>query len=117
MNTMIKKRQQKMRRAHRTRAKIRGTAVRPRLSVFRSAKHLTVQVIDDQAGRTLLAVHDGQVATTGKPVERARALGLRVAERVIAAGITTVIFDRGSYAYHGRIQAVAEGAREGGLVF
>jgi len=105
------------RRAHRTRARLYGTAVRPRLSVFRSAKHFSAQLIDDDNGKTLASVHDKEVDAKLKPVEASSALGKLIAEKAKVAKITTVIFDRGSYAYHGRVQAFADGAREGGLTF
>jgi len=111
------------RRHVRVRAKVSGTQARPRLNVFRSSAHLYCQVIDDLAGHTLVAASDldddvkklvGDKATKS---ERAKAVGSVIAERAKAAGITTVVFDRGGFLYHGRIKAVAEGAREGGLVF
>ncbi len=105
------------RRAHRTRAKLHGTAVRPRLSVFRSAKHFSAQLIDDDNGKTLASVHDKEVDTKIKPIEQSTALGKLIADKAKAAKVTAVIFDRGSYAYHGRVKAFAEGAREGGLTF
>jgi large subunit ribosomal protein L18 len=93
------------RRHTRVRAKVSGTAERPRLVVFRSLKHVSVQLVDDVLHRTLMTVTD-----TGLE-------GKRVAEKAKAAGITKVVFDRGGYQYHGRVKAVADGAREGGLEF
>lgn len=104
----------------RVRAKISGTAERPRLSVFRSAKHVRVQLIDDAVGRTLTAVLDTEIdrkALAKGKIAVAEAVGKLLAERGIAAGIKTVVFDRGGYNYHGRVKAVADGARAGGLQF
>ena len=98
-----------------------GTAARPRLSVFRSAKHLDIQLIDDVAGKTIVAASDREVKGVQVEVQQqvavAKAAGKILAERARAAGVTRVVFDRGGYAYHGRVAAVAEGAREGGLEF
>jgi large subunit ribosomal protein L18 len=95
-----------------------GTAERPRLVVFRSLKHITAQLVDDDRGVTLLGVNDRsegiQVEGAGK-VAKGKATGKLLAERAKAAGITRVVFDRAGYRYHGRVQAVADGAREGGL--
>lgn len=109
----------RIRRANRTRIKIRGTAERPRLSVFRSVKHITVQLIDDVANRTLLTLTEKSLGAKAKGTksERAAALGELLAERAKTMNVTTVIFDRGASAYHGRVKAVAEAARKGGLVF
>ena len=100
----------------------RKTVGRPRLSVFRSGKHIYAQVIDDAAGRTLAAASslDRDLRTqlrTGADKDAASAVGKLVAERALAAGVTAVVFDRGSYLYHGRVKALAEAAREGGLAF
>ncbi len=100
----------------------RKSGGRPRLSVFRSGKHIYAQVIDDAAGRTLAAASslDGnlrEALTTGADKAAATAVGKLVAERALAAGITAVVFDRGAYLYHGRVKALAEAAREGGLDF
>jgi large subunit ribosomal protein L18 len=113
-----------------------GTADRPRLSVFRSKAHLTVQLIDDNAGQTLLAMNDQKLPKSkekksdkaglptaakrlqaGPGIARAHALGKLLAEEAKKNGITRVVFDRGGYAYHGKIQAIADGARAGGLDF
>jgi large subunit ribosomal protein L18 len=111
------------RRHVRVRAKVSGTQVRPRLNVYRSSAHMYCQVIDDLAGHTLAAASDldedvkkllGDKATK---TDRAKAVGSVIAERAKTAGITAVVFDRGGFLYHGRIKAVAEGAREGGLDF
>lgn len=106
-------RRNKIRR--RIRAAISGTPAQPRLAVFRSNKDIYVQVIDDLNGKTLVAASSKDVA--GTKVEQAGVVGKAIAEKAIAAGISTVVFDRGGYLYHGRIKALAEGAREGGLKF
>jgi len=106
-------------RHKRVRAKISGTPERPRLNVFRSDNHIYAQVIDDIAGRTLASassVEKGFTASGGNK-QGARAVGKLVGERAVAAGIKSVIFDRGGYVYHGRVQELAEGARESGLEF
>lgn len=112
------------RRHRRVRARVRGTSARPRLSVFRSKRHLVLQLIDDDASRTLVAAYDGELtarrggaAAGGETpgVSRARALGTLLAERAGKAGIARAVFDRGGMRYHGRVKAVAEGARAGGL--
>lgn len=108
----------KMRRAHRTRSRIRGTQERPRLSVFRSLKHISAQVINDETGKTLASASDAHVDSKGKkPIEIASLVGAEVAKRAKEAGVTIVVFDRGSCLYHGRVKALADGAREGGLEF
>ncbi|MEN9206475.1 MAG: 50S ribosomal protein L18 [Thermostichales cyanobacterium SZTDM-1c_bins_54] len=110
------------RRHKRIRKKLAGTAERPRLAVFRSHKHIYAQVIDDQAQRTLVASSTldpelrSQLTATAT-CEAAAAVGRQVAERAKAAGIVTVVFDRGGKLYHGRVQALAEAAREAGLIF
>ena len=105
----------RQRRHIRVRAKVAGTAERPRLVVFRSDKHIYAQIIDDVAQRTLITVTDS--GQTGKKAEKSLAVGKLVAEKAKAAGFTKVVFDRGGYRYHGRVKAVADGAREGGLEF
>ena len=111
------------RRRERLRFQLRQKAAgRPRLSVFRSGKHIYAQIIDDTAGRTLAAASsldkDLRAALrTGADKDAAAAVGKMVAERATAAGVTQVVFDRGSYLYHGRVKALAEAAREGGLAF
>jgi len=108
-------------RHRRVRKKIHGTATRPRLAVFRSNKHLTLQVIDDDGGRTLAAASTSEPAVraegSGATVAAASRLGQLVAERAKTAGITQVVFDRGGFLYHGRVAAVAAAAREAGLEF
>ena len=110
------------RRHHRIRMKLSGTSQRPRLNVFRSLEHIYVQAIDDVAGHTLVSASivdkDLVAVLAGKTKkEQATLVGKTVAERAAAAGITEVVFDRGGYLYHGRIKALADGAREGGLKF
>jgi ribosomal protein L18 len=111
----------RIRRHRRVRKKIHGTAARPRLAVFRSNKHLSVQVIDDDAGTTLAAASTNEAdlrgAGSGSSVEAATRVGQLIAERAKAAGVDQVVFDRGGFAYHGRIAAVASAAREAGLEF
>jgi large subunit ribosomal protein L18 len=106
---------ERIRRHVRVRRKISGTAERPRLVVYRSLKHIYAQLVDDATQRTILTVTDGGVS--GKKVERSAEVGKRMAERAKAAGFTRVVFDRAGYRYHGRVKAVADGAREGGLEF
>jgi large subunit ribosomal protein L18 len=108
----------RLRRRRRVRAKVRGSAERPRISVFRSNKGLFAQLIDDDAGRTLASVQWTEADLRSlKPMEQANTAGKLLAERAKAAGIDSAVFDRGGYQYHGRVKALAEGAREGGLVF
>ena len=111
----------RIRRHRRVRKKIHGTAARPRLAVFRSNKHLSVQVIDDDAGTTVASASTNEAelrsAGTGSSVEAATKIGELIGERAKAAGIEKVVFDQGGFAYHGRIAAVASAAREAGLEF
>lgn len=109
----------RIKRHQRIRGKISGTPERPRLSVYRSENHIVAQIIDDVAGHTLVAAssHEKGFAAKGSNCEGAALVGKTVAERALAAGIEEVVFDRGGYVYHGRVQALAEGAREGGLKF
>lgn len=113
----------RQRRRERLRYQLRQKSVgRPRLSVFRSGKHIYAQVIDDTAGRTLAAASSldatlREELRTGADRQAAGAVGKLVAERALAAGVTRVVFDRGAYIYHGRVKALAEAAREGGLSF
>lgn len=111
------KNQQRARRQCRVRFKIKGTAERPRLSVFRSLKHIYAQLIDDEAGKTLVSAKDKEIKAGGKKSELAGAIGKLLAQKAQVKNIKRVVFDRGGYKYHGRIKAVAEGAREGGLKF
>ncbi|MBP9719223.1 MAG: 50S ribosomal protein L18 [Candidatus Levybacteria bacterium] len=103
----------------RTRSKIQGTQIKPRMSVYRSNATMYVQLIDDAAGKTILGFSEKHLAKHDKmpKTEKAKALGLLTAQKALEKKITTVVFDRGSYAFHGRVKAVAEGAREGGLQF
>jgi large subunit ribosomal protein L18 len=115
------RREGRLRRHRRVRKKVHGTAARPRLAVHRSNKHITVQVIDDDDGRTLAAAAttevDQRAAGSGATVAAATRVGELIAERAKAAGVSTVVFDRGGYAYHGRVAAIAEAARNAGLEF
>lgn len=116
------KREARLRRHRRVRGRVVGTPERPRLNVFRSLTNIYVQVIDDTVGHTLVAAStlDKDIAAQieGKSkIERAKAVGQLIAQRAKEAGITKVVFDRGGYQYHGRVAALAEGAREGGLEF
>ena len=108
--------ERRFKRHLRVRNKISGTAERPRLVVFRSLKHIYAQLVDDTTQRTLATVSDLGIEQ-GKKGERASEVGKLIAERAKSAGITRVVFDRAGYRYHGRIKAVADGAREGGLEF
>jgi large subunit ribosomal protein L18 len=110
--------QQRMRRRRRVRAKISGTAERPRLSVFRSNRGVFAQLIDDRSGRTVAAVNwiEPELRELA-PMDQAKRVGGLLAERAKATGVETCVFDRGGYRYHGRVRALAEGAREGGLRF
>ena len=113
-----KKREARVRRHRRVRKKVEGSAERPRLAVFRSNKHISAQVIDDIAGRTLAAASTSEKDVRGSGTgnkQAAAGVGKRVAERAKAAGVTKVVFDRGGNIYHGRIAAVADAAREAGL--
>ncbi len=108
----------RLRRRRRVRAKVHGTAERPRIAVFRSNRGIFAQLIDDDAGRTLAAVNwtEEDLRSLGR-MEQATRAGALLAERARAAGVETAVFDRGGYQYHGRVKALAEGAREGGLKF
>ncbi len=114
------RRERRRRRHLRVRQKVVGSGERPRLVVYRSLKHMYAQLVDDRRGTTLAGVSDLSkdfaAAGDGK-VGVAKGVGKLIAERAKAAGVTRVVFDRGGYAYHGRVQAVADGAREGGLEF
>ena len=108
----------RLRRRRRVRARVRGSAERPRISVFRSNRGVFAQLIDDDTGRTLASVQWTEAELRSlKPLEQAKRAGALLAERAKAAGVETAVFDRGGYQYHGRVQALAEGAREGGLNF
>jgi large subunit ribosomal protein L18 len=116
--TVATKPRRRLRRRRRVRAKVRGSAERPRLSIFRSNRGVNAQLIDDVAGNTLAAVNWTESDTKGlQSMAQAKRVGALIAERAKAAGIENVVFDRGGYRYHGRVKALAEGAREGGLRF
>ena len=114
-----KKQQSRVRRHKRVRKNLAGTAERPRLSVYRSNKHIVAQLIDDTSGRTVASASSHEKSTTGATgnVAMSIAVGERIADRAKTAGITKVVFDRGGFLYHGRIAAVAEAARAAGLEF
>ncbi len=102
----------------RIRKKVRGSAERPRLAVFRSLNHIYAQVIDDQSGKTLATASTTEKALavkSGGNIEAAKTIGKTIAERAVAAGISNVVFDRGGYVYHGRVKALLDATREGGL--
>ncbi len=116
MNKNISKTTQRIRRKLRIRAKVSGTEARPRLAVFKSNQHVAAQLIDDSKGITLVSAHTKTVK--GKTLsEKAFAIGREIATKAKAKNIETVVFDRGGFIYTGNIKAVAEGAREGGLIF
>jgi len=111
-------RQARERRHRRVRGKVAGTAARPRLAVFRSNRGIFAQLVDDESGKTLAGASWVTVKDLdGNKTDQARAVGKAVAEAAKSAGVETVVFDRGGYLYHGRVKALAEGAREGGLKF
>jgi large subunit ribosomal protein L18 len=116
--TVLTKPAQRLKRRRRVRAKVQGTAERPRISVFRSNRGLYVQLIDDEAARTVVSVNwiEPELREL-KRMEQAKRAGELLAQRAKAAGVEQAVFDRGGYQYHGRVQALAEGAREGGLRF
>lgn len=116
-NPIKKQRLKVAQRERRVRARIHGSAEKPRLSVRRTLKHFYAQVIDDVNGRTLAAASDADVVTKAKPVEIAREVGRVLATRAKEKGVSAVAFDRGSHRYHGRVAAFADGAREVGLNF
>jgi large subunit ribosomal protein L18 len=114
--SVITKPQSRLKRRRRVRAKVTGTAERPRISVFRSNRGIHAQLVDDLSGRTLAAVVWTEADLRSlKPIEQADKAGRLLAERAKAQGIDTAVFDRGGYQYHGRVKAFAEGVREGGL--
>lgn len=112
---IVKKHLHAQRRATRTRARLHGTAQCPRISVKRSLKHIYVQLINDDVGNTLASASDKQVEQKGSPVEVAKEVGRMLGKKATDLGITKAVFDRGSYRYHGRVAAIADGARESGL--
>lgn len=114
----VSRNDERLRRHARVRTKVNGTAECPRLNVFRSNAHIHVQIIDDVAGKTLVAASSVELKLeNGGNVAAAAAVGTEAAKRALAAGIENVVFDRGGYIYHGRVKAVAEAAREAGLKF
>jgi large subunit ribosomal protein L18 len=122
MGSLNSKKEARLKRKKRIRKKIFGTTDRPRLTIFRSARHIYAQVIDDSNGRTLAAASSVEKtviagADTGKKSVVANQIGKLVAERALSKGVKCVVFDRNGFLYHGRVKAVSEGAREGGLEF
>ena len=120
MNKLKRHQATRLRRKLRVRRRTRGSAERPRLHVFRSCKHISAQVIDDKAGSTVAAAStlDGDYkGKSGANVEAAADVGKRIAERATKAGVKRVVFDRGAFLFHGRVKALADAAREGGLEF
>ncbi|MEG1687438.1 MAG: 50S ribosomal protein L18 [Angelakisella sp.] len=119
MVAKINRKASRIKRRLRVRAKVSGTAQRPRLAVFRSAKNIYAQVIDDVTGVTLAAAstQDKEFEGNGGNKEAAKKVGLAIAKAAVAKGVTEVVFDRGGFVYHGRVLELAEGAREGGLKF
>ena len=120
--SVMTKREARLRRHRRVRGKVEGTAERPRLVVFRSNRGIFAQLVDDQSGRTLASASWTALDTQEKgarrnKTEQARAVGEALADAAKKAGVTSCVFDRGGYLYHGRVKALAEGAREGGLEF
>jgi large subunit ribosomal protein L18 len=116
MATIKDKRRLRIKRS--IRKKISGLATKPRLSVFRSNKGIYAQLIDDKSGVTLLSCSTAELKTVkGTKVEISKTVGQKLAEKAVSSGITEVVFDRGGYLYHGRVKALADGAREGGLKF
>jgi large subunit ribosomal protein L18 len=116
--TVMTKPAKRLKRRRRVRAKVHGTAERPRISVFRSNRGVFAQLIDDDAGRTLASVSwTEDTLKTLSRLDQARRAGAALAERAKAAGVERAVFDRGGYQFHGRVKALAEGAREGGLQF
>ncbi|MCL2036651.1 MAG: 50S ribosomal protein L18 [Oscillospiraceae bacterium] len=115
----INKNESRVRRHKRVRGKISGTAARPRLNVFRSANHMYAQLIDDDKGVTVCAASTAEKGFSdyGGNIDAAKKVGLAIAEKGKKIGVSEVVFDRSGYVYHGRVAALAEGAREGGLQF
>jgi len=124
---MLEKQHKRLRRHKRVRAKISGSSKRPRLCIFRSAKHIYAQLVDDEQGKTLVSASDLEIKKRGSSTKTggkkktksdiAREIGKLIAKKSLEKKIEQVVFDRGGYLYHGRIKAIAEGAREGGLKF
>ena len=116
-NKIKEKRIKKQRRHSRVRSRVKGTSERPRLCVYRSLKHIYAQIIDDTTGKTLVNAQDKEIKEKLKRGDLAREIGKLLAKKAINKKIEKVVFDRGGYRYHGRVKALAEGAREGGLKF
>lgn len=122
MNAAVKRRQARMKRQVRVRRKVRGTVERPRLCIFRSAKHIYAQIIEDVTGKTLVSVSTvspgvaDEVKYTGN-VEAAKVVGRTIAQKALEVDIKSVVFDRNGFLYHGRVKSLAEAAREAGLSF
>ena len=116
---MLEKQKKRLRRHKRVRAKVSGSSKKPRLCIFKSAKHIYAQLIDDDKGKTLVSASDLEIKKKGSSskADAAKEVGKLIAEKSLEKKIEQVVFDRGGYLYHGRIKAVAEGAREGGLKF
>lgn len=117
LRTQKIKQERSSRRKARVRAKISGTAQKPRMSVYRSLNHFYIQLIDDQSGKTLCAARDTEIKDAGKKSEVAGKVGQLIAQKALKAGIAEVVFDKSSYQYHGRVKAAADGARSAGLKF
>ena len=117
MDTARAKREARLRRHRRVRRRVLGTTERPRLAVFRSNRHIYAQIIDDMNGRTMAAAGSLGLSGDDDKTEEAKRVGAELARRAKQAGVSAVVFDRGGYQYHGRVQALAEAAREGGLDF
>jgi large subunit ribosomal protein L18 len=116
--TLITKPQRRLKRRRRVRAKIHGTAQRPRISVFRSNRGICAQLVDDDAGHTITAVNWTEAELRSlAPTEQAHRAGALLAQRAKSAGVDAAVFDRGGYQFHGRVKALADGAREAGLIF
>ena len=115
--TVLTKREARMRRHRRVRGKVSGTAERPRLVVFRSNRGIGAQLVDDETGRTLASASWRAASASGSKTEQANAVGKALADSAKKAGIESCVFDRAGYLFHGRVKALAEGAREGGLQF
>ena len=116
MKTINSKKQSRIRRRKRIRAKISGTSLMPRLSVFKSNKHISVQIIDDTIGKTLVSAHSREVKGKGMK-EKSGIVGKLIAEKAVARKLSKVVFDRGGFIYTGNVKALAEGARKAGLKF
>jgi len=114
---MIEKKLKRLIRHKRVRAKVAGETSKPRLCVFRSNQYIYAQLVDDATGKTILAVNDSDLKGKDKKADSSKKLGKALAEKALEKKISEVVFDRGGYKYHGRVKALAEGAREGGLKF